>query len=179
MSTRAKGGRPRKPTALKRLQGNPGKRALPKREPEPLAIDDASAPEELDGDALAMWESLAPTLVATRVLTEADVAALMVTCEAWADYRSAARELADGGLVQEAITDRGGSSLRAHPAYAIRSDAWRRFVAGLTDFGMTPASRGKVARAAEPEAPGGLAGLLDGAPPADSNRGGGRRRGAR
>lgn len=63
-------GRPPKPTALKILQGNPGKRPLPKREPvSPLG---AECPASCQGRARELWKEWAPVFEQMGCLRKAD-----------------------------------------------------------------------------------------------------------
>ena len=63
-------GRP-KPTKLKIIEGNPGKRPLPENEPKPRPKAPSIA-EGLDDNAREMWEFLAPKLEKMGLLTEID-----------------------------------------------------------------------------------------------------------
>ena len=142
-------GRRPTPTALKVLRGNPGKRALAKSEPKPRLVA-PPPPKRIRKAAGEMWRRLVPVLARLRVLTEGDVAALELTCNAWADYHEAQAAIdAAGGAWYTTINEAGGELVRAHPALTERSDAWRRFRAGLVEFGLTPAARTKVAAAPE------------------------------
>lgn len=64
-----------KPTALKRLQGNPGKRALNESEPRPAATL-PRCPSHLQGEARAEWRRVARALHESGLLTQVDRAAL-------------------------------------------------------------------------------------------------------
>ena len=95
-----------------------------------------------------MWRRLVPVLAELRVLTVADLAALELTCSAWADMAEAQALIdAAGGAWYTTINDAGSEMVRAHPALSERADAWRRFKVGLVEFGLTPAARAKVAPA--------------------------------
>lgn len=54
-------GRPPKPTHLKVIAGNPGKRALPTNEPQP-ELRDLEPPRDLDEDEQREWDRIAPLL---------------------------------------------------------------------------------------------------------------------
>ncbi|OQC42290.1 MAG: Phage terminase, small subunit [Acidobacteria bacterium ADurb.Bin051] len=149
------------PTALRLVRGNPGKRKIPKHEPRPRVVNPAP-PKGLRKDAAAQWRKLAPILARLRVLTEADLAALELTCNAWADYAEAAAFVKAEGAWYRTTTDTGGELVRANPALTERADAWRRFRLGLVEFGLTPASRSKVAALPAEEADP-LAEFLEGA----------------
>lgn len=64
-------GRPPKPTALKLLTGNPGRRPLPKNEPKPPA-GKAEPPDWLSPMARKLWDKYAPRYEAMGTLTSAD-----------------------------------------------------------------------------------------------------------
>lgn len=120
-------GRPRKPTALKLLQGNPGKRPLPKNEPHPKVGCDP--PPWLPLDARVEWKRLAPGLLRYRLLTELDGDAFAALCMMTA-------QLADLGAIPGASITDTTKELR---------QLWGR-------FGMTPADRSKVSSAPEKKA---------------------------
>jgi len=99
-----------------------------------------------------MWQQLAPVLAKLRVLTEADLAALELTCNAWSEYSEAADYVAKHGAWYKTKNEAGGEMVRSNPALVERGDAWRRFKSGLVEFGLTPAARSKVsALPAQPE----------------------------
>ena len=81
-------GRRPKPTRLKMLTGNPGKRPLNDDEPRP----EASIPEcppELGPVAREEWDRLVGELAALRLLTNLDRAALAAYCGAYALWAEA------------------------------------------------------------------------------------------
>ena len=74
-------GFPPTPSALKVIRGNPGKRALNKREPRPQAKP-PECPDYVKADpvALAYWEHYVPILMDMKVLTVADQTVLASLC---------------------------------------------------------------------------------------------------
>jgi P27 family predicted phage terminase small subunit len=78
-------GRPPKPTALKVLEGNPGKRGLNQSEPKPPE-GPVKAPNWLRGRGRTAWKWIAPVLEPMGVLTTADTHALALLCDAYAEY---------------------------------------------------------------------------------------------
>ena len=116
-------GRPPKPTALKLLQGNPGKRKLNADEPmPPLGAD---VPEYLKGDPVlvAEWNRQAPRLKRLGLLTEIDDGALAVLCVLEVKFRD---QVAAGA----------SASALSFTSKELRA-LWSR-------FGMTPADRARV-----------------------------------
>jgi P27 family predicted phage terminase small subunit len=92
-------GRPSKPTELKVLEGNRGKRALNKNEPDPDYLDNLEPAEWLPDDAKVVWRELAFKLRKAKVLTVLDVPAFEKACVAIAMYRRATRALIGADLI--------------------------------------------------------------------------------
>lgn len=138
------GGKP-KPTHLKMVMGNPGKRPLPVgTEPQP-ARGIQEPPLHLSAKALRTWGQIGPMLDRIGVLTEADALALEMLCEAYADHLDARATLKHlGSNYYETTTQTGGLMHRAHPAVAVMQEADRRIKAWLTEFGKTPSSRTRL-----------------------------------
>jgi phage terminase small subunit len=84
-------GRPRKPTALKLLQGNPGKRRLNESEPMPPAAS-LEAPHWLKAAGRRVWEELAPPVQAEGLLTVLDVELFAHACVQLAAARRSTRD---------------------------------------------------------------------------------------
>ena len=133
------GGRPRKPTALKLLTGNPGKRALPKHEPKPRAVSGLLCPDWMPDEGRALWARLEPLLSRLGVLTEADAEALAVLCDSWAEWLAARAVVREQGATY--FSQRGEAP---RPEVRIADAAAKRFVTLLGRFGLTPADRAKV-----------------------------------
>jgi P27 family predicted phage terminase small subunit len=133
-------GRKPTPASLRAITGR-GKPA-----PALCATGQPSPPAFLSERGAQFWPGLADMLAVRGVLTEADGLALAMLCEALGDWQAARDAIeAAGGETYEAQTESGAIMFRAHPAVAMRNDAWRRLQAGMAEFGLTPASREKVA----------------------------------
>jgi len=145
MGGRGSGGHNRKPTALKRLEGNPGKRKLNDREP----IADLGRPEMPPGlsrVARKEWNQIVPRLEQMGVLTVVDGKALAAYCSTYAQWMQAERNIAKYGLVTAIADpdDTGLVVLKTNPAVKIKGDSLRLMRAFLNDFGLTPASRARL-----------------------------------
>lgn len=137
------------PTHLKIVKGNPGKRALNKNEPTPKR-ERPEKPKGMTGKAGKAWDEAVEIAYNMGVLTVADGLALRQLCEAIADEREAQRILdAYGSRTYETTTTTGSIKIAAHPAVAMKADADRRLRAWLEQFGMTPASRSRIEKAAD------------------------------
>lgn len=132
-------GRKPKPTALKLLQGNPGKRALNDREPQPeVCVPDP--PEHLGDAAQEHWHEIAHELAEVGILTTIDRDALALYCEAFARWVDANQHVREFGPLVKAPS---GYPMQS-PFLAIANKAFDQMRALLTEFGMTPSSRVKV-----------------------------------
>jgi P27 family predicted phage terminase small subunit len=135
--------RPRRPTALRIVEGNPGHRPLPPNEPQ-LDVG-ATMPPGLSPAAQAQWPTIAAQLTDARLLTQLDALALAELCEVFARWRDACDKLSTLGTVVK--TERGGIKLSPFwCAFTQASGELRRL---LTEFGMTPAARARVAAVKE------------------------------
>lgn len=87
-------GRKPKPTALKVVAGNPGKRPVNDQEPN-YASGNLNPPDWLSEDAKGIWNRLSANLDANGLLTEVNRDLLSVYCDLVADYRA---KRADGKM---------------------------------------------------------------------------------
>ncbi len=133
------GGRKPKPTALKVLAGNPGKRKLNDREPKPRAVI-PKCPKILQGEARSEWRRIAKKLHALGLLTEIDGAALTTYCLTWARLVDAEEKLRQHGTI---IISPNGFPVQS-PYLSIATKATEQLVRVLVEFGMTPSSRARV-----------------------------------
>lgn len=132
-------GRPPKPTKLKMLEGNPGKRPLRKE----VQFSDRvmpKCPTFVKGEARREWRRVSSELYAAGLLESCDRGALAAYCTSWARWVDAEKQLVDADLVCE--TDKGYQY--PHPMLAIAKSAKEEMRRFMTEFGMTPASRSKV-----------------------------------
>ncbi len=136
-------GRRPKPTVLKLVAGNPGKRAVNKKEPKPKRVL-PSCPKYLAGDAKVAWGRLTVLLDRMGVLTEADTLALERLCECYSEILDCRELIARDGRTYTTTTMSGDALIKANPAVAMLGDADRRFKSYLVEFGLSPAARSKV-----------------------------------
>jgi P27 family predicted phage terminase small subunit len=139
-------GRKPKPTKTKKRQGNPGKRKLPKGEPQPRAIGTAAPPAHLSADARLEWQRMLDELRQQQLLTVLDLGLLAAWCTAWGDYVEAERKIRDQGAV---IAGRDGGMVR-NPWVLIRNKSIEQMCRIGGEFGLTPASRPRLDRAVRP-----------------------------
>jgi P27 family predicted phage terminase small subunit len=149
----------RKPTQIKLVTGNPGRRPLNMKEP----VGKPGIPEAplwVSEKAKASWPYIAGLLVDMGVLAVNDAIGLEALCEAYAEVREAREslkrpitltdsegnsyEVAKGGELVYVTVGKGGPMIRVRPEMAVIADADRRLRACLAEFGLTPAARSRV-----------------------------------
>jgi phage terminase small subunit len=108
------------PTALKKLAGNPGKRPLNDREPQPRGRIGA-CPDWFPAEARHEWDRIVPELDRLGVLTSVDAATVEGHC------------LTYGEIV---ATVKAGQPLKAALLGQMRAYA--------SELGLTPAARAKL-----------------------------------
>lgn len=140
----AKAGRRPKPTAIRILEGT--QRGPGKREPSmPPGVP--PMPERLKVDAVAVekWQELASILTKMGVLTTGDGEALATLCEVHSAEQSCLLQLRAGGAVMH--TDLGG--VKPNPAGPMYRSLVAMKASLLSEFGLTPSSRTKLATQVE------------------------------
>lgn len=132
-------GPPKKPTALKRLAGNPGGKALPPDEPKPDPYA-GPPPPELRPDALEFWIRMAPKLQAGGVFTEFDTDKFHGAAVAYGRWIEATREVDKvGEIVKTAL-----GNVIQNPWLSVANRAYEQWTKALGEFGMSPADRVRV-----------------------------------
>jgi len=137
------GGQNAKPAALKRLEGNPGRRKLPKEKKEKDAIPDGRLPKppaHLSKLAQAEWKRLAPDLHMLGLLNRLDLNALGNHCETYARWREAIAQVQKVGMV---VKSPSGYPI-INPFHSIAQKCSAEMLNFMREFGMTPASRSRI-----------------------------------
>ena len=132
----AKTGRKPKPTALKRLEGNPGRRPLNRMEPMPPVVQ-LKCPGHLLPEAKKEWKRLAPVLMDLGLLTAADAVPFEGYCTAYARWLEAQDEINRHGSIYK---DNEGK-IRPNPFIAIANQQMREIKSFAAEFGLTPSTR--------------------------------------
>jgi P27 family predicted phage terminase small subunit len=139
-------GRRPKPTRLKLLTGNPGKRPLNEDEPRPEAVI-PDCPAELGAVARREWDRLVGELAALHLLTNLDRAALAAYCGAYGMWAEATEAIQKFGTMVKSPT---GFPIQS-PYVSIANRQAEIMMRISAEFGFTPASRGRISAPAEPE----------------------------
>lgn len=140
-------GRKPKPTHLKLVSGNPGRRPLNDAEPKPK-ISVPVPPAELSDDARQEWQAVTPRLYAIGMLADIDRAALAAYCQAYGRWAQAERALAvmaarDAVTRGLLIKTTNGNAIQ-NPLVGTANKAMADMVRYAAEFGMTPSARARL-----------------------------------
>ena len=128
----------KQPTKLRLMRGDPSKVGKNKKEAQPAS--GCQPPEFVTGDALAIWNQIAPVLLSAHMITKADAYALGRYCKNLALYitASAAAEK-NKGLQQNRFGDAAPS---AEAKLMLQLDG--QLLRMEQQFGMTPSARAGI-----------------------------------
>ena len=135
----AQRGRKPKPTALKVLEGNPGKRPLNLYEPAPESKL-PECPAWLEEEAKAEWERLAVPMHNLGLLTELDIAAFAAYCQAYARWKEAVEFISQHGSI---VKTKNGFWQQV-PQVTISHANQKIMLQAAAEFGLTPSARSRI-----------------------------------
>ncbi len=149
-------GRPRKPTAIKVLEGNPGHRPMNLLEPKPREIDEdrfaCRAPKHLTHEQRRWWRYYGRQLAAMRVLTEADLMLLDQMAKITAELFSAEADLAKKGpLYRYKRNEEDPGYVQVSPVFIVTRQLREQLLKCLRECGLTPSARTRVNMIATPD----------------------------
>lgn len=136
MATR---GRKPTPTAIKLLEGNPGKRKLNEREPTPDKKA-PSCPKWLEPEGKKEWRRLAKQMERLGILTEVDMAAFAGYCQAYARWKEAEEFITQHGTIVRTPS----GYWQQVPQVSIAQTYLKIMNRFAEQFGLTPASRSRI-----------------------------------
>lgn len=140
-------GRPPKPTALKVIQGNAGKRKLDKNAPAPDALTQVPDPPAWFGPvAASIWRQVAPWLVQSKILTDTDLHNLELFAMAYQRWREAEDDVTRNGIVVM-----GAKQEIKNPACTVANESARRISTFGAALGLDPAARARLKPGGETE----------------------------
>jgi len=128
------------PASVKRLAGNPGKRAIRPDLPSHPGAPPMPARLMLEPLAVEKWQELVPILLGLGTLTLADGEALATLCEVYAATQACLLELRATGPVMR--TDLGG--VKPNPAGPLYRGLVSLQTSLMGEFGLTPVSRTRL-----------------------------------
>jgi P27 family predicted phage terminase small subunit len=126
-----------KPTRVKELSGNPGKRKLNKAEPKPSGLP--SPPTVMTNRAKTVWKRLVLAMP-PGVFTATDSYLLAAYCEVVATHQLATGKIAGGEI--ETVGSTGQAKLS--PWFGVQSDAASKMASLGAKLGLDPVSRQQI-----------------------------------
>lgn len=141
------GGRPRKPRALKLVQGTDRPDRANTKAPAPRSVPLPPPPKGLTKFHTRAWRELAVLVDPLRITSRDHVVAFgeMARCLGIIDQAATELKAAGGKLTYEVIGE-GGVSHRKRPEVEIIATFTKLLDGKLARFGLTPAEREKVSR---------------------------------
>jgi P27 family predicted phage terminase small subunit len=140
-------GRKPKPTHLKVVTGNPGKRQINENEPQPdLSIP--APPPHLSDEAKVEWGRVCDQLYRLKLLSDIDRASLAAYAQAYGRWVQAERALAkmaesDGVTKGLLVKTRNGNAIQ-NPLVGTANKAMADMMRYAAEFGMTPSARSRL-----------------------------------
>ena len=135
----AQRGRKPKPTAVKVLEGNPGKRQLNELEPKPEKKA-PKCPVWLDKEAKKEWRRISKQLGDLGILTEVDMAAFAGYCEAYSRWKEAEEFISKHGTIVKTPS----GYWQQVPQVSIAQTYLKIMIKFCEQFGLTPSSRSRI-----------------------------------
>lgn len=136
MATR---GRKPTPTAIKELEGNPGKRPLNENEPQPKKKA-PPCPNWLAPEAKKEWRRLSRQMESLGILTDVDQKAFASYCQAYARWREAEEFLEQHGTIMRTPS----GYVQQMPQVSIAQTYNKIMLKLAAEFGLTPSSRSRI-----------------------------------
>lgn len=156
-------GRRPKPTALKILEGNRGRRPLNEAEPHPRPVA-PNRPEWLCEAAKAIWDETIAELAAMGTLASCDQGVIAGYCQSFGRWQQYEHAIDGNGPVMEIafVTGSGEEvkSLKPSPFVKMAKDEKAAMRAFATLLGLDPSSRSRL-KVTPNEAEGDESGVLD------------------
>jgi len=146
-------GRPKMP--VQAIVANGNKSMLSKEEIETRqaaedaikpASDDIKRPTWLDAVGREMWNRIVKELRATDMMTNVDVYALAIACDAYSKFVLTSKAIKKDGLVLEHKNTKGATNRVANPNAALANQYAKMFKSFCSEFGLSPAARARLAK---------------------------------
>jgi len=128
--------RPRKPSAIRRLEGNPGKRAIPD---EPVGHGQPRVPDYLNEEQRACFAAIVKASP-VGLLCSADQPTLERAAVAWAQFRECTRTIGASGLLIKGHDHRPARN----PLLIVQRGAAEELERAGASLGLSPVSRTRL-----------------------------------
>ncbi len=140
-------GRKPKPTALKKLAGNPGRRPLNEKEPNFSDLTNIDPPEWLPELATDMWQRIVPELLREKIIKQTDLHLVESFCTSYAIWRMALVEVNSFKIIMQNAS--GGPT--KNPALTALNEANNQMMKTGAALGLSPADRVRLMGDKDPD----------------------------
>ena len=132
-------GRKKIPSKLKMIKGtyrngreNPDEPFPDENIPEPPAM--------ISGDALKEWNRITPELHANGLISNLDMALVVMYCKAWERYKKYEKIVEEKGELIKTVN----GSIQMSPAMWVLNKAWEQVYKSSTEIGLSTQSRARI-----------------------------------
>ena len=142
-------GRPKKPTAIKQMQGTLEKSREVKNQLQSQLIISHDPPSELNEWGIKLWNDLFDEWGHIGLITRMDLGSIFMMCNEFGTYCEADDMIKVQGLQVEAevYNQKGevvGTKTEVNPMLRVRDNAAKQYKMFCVEFGLTPVSRSKI-----------------------------------
>ena len=127
------------PTVVRKITGNPGKRPMNQREPDPV-LGLPECPAHLQGEARVEWHRLGRQMVEEGRMGLLYKGLLALYCVAWQRWIAAETEIATGGMI---VRSPSGHMVQS-PFLPIANRAWTQMMKALSELGISPTRQARA-----------------------------------
>jgi len=138
------GGKP-KPTKIKELASNPGRRPLNVDEPQYSRVRD-TAPKDLDKVGRDEWNRISHEMRELGVITKMDETILFAYCDEFSTYKMAIKEMRKPKQKKLILLSPSGYPIQ-NPFLSIKRKSIQVLKGLASELGLSPASRSRVTAA--------------------------------
>lgn len=129
--------RPKKPTAIKKIEGNRSKRAI---KPDVASTDELTRPDHLSPAAQTVWDEIVRHQV-RGVYKATDAIVIAALAEEIATHRQATADVYQHGVVAKGST--GQDTISVHRK--LQNETFNNILKGAARLGLDPVSRPNLA----------------------------------
>lgn len=133
-----------KPTALRKLEGNPSGRPLPTNEPQPQRVLKAEAPKDLQPDGVIIWNQLVDEMGRIGLLSVLDLHALHRYVRYLLEYHEAEKRINGVLLITMKWPNGQVRHVTPNPYLSIRNNAATQLGRLEQSLGLTPSARARM-----------------------------------
>lgn len=109
------------------------------------ATDKIRCPTWLDKTGKRTWRAIVKELIEIDLMTNVDVYSLALACDAYSKYIEATKAIDEEGLTIGYTNAGGNTNIVANPNIAIAQKYGQQFKSYLSEFGLSPAARARLA----------------------------------